>query len=966
MKKSILILLLGVLLLISGCTKEEEKPTTKTCEETRTCEESFPVITGESEVENIYFDNDWTNKFIHMLTATDLEDGDITNDIFVVHVEEFDFSTEGSYQITFGVFDSDGNYSEFIKTVIVEYSNYVYPTGYYDLSDAPSEVRNQFLRGAEDFLLDNMVGGIPLTVYNHEIYVTDRVQIPEGYPKQMSGYGIEYASLNTDDSHILNIDGVPGMENEYTLRSYGVNEFIPFELWETSSELTPSYYGYYTYYFNDIYSALYRIDANETNDGIELVSSMAKSDPLPIDGVVDQFGTIKSSTWQIELRDDLNWSFHPRTDLEFVSTTKSQIDANTYYDYYYFLIENKKTQQFYEIGEYDIEARDIVGYYDALYDKDFTNLGIKVMQNQDGKDLILQFEFNGKYTVNQVKGLFANKFGMIDNVEYYNYLSEKGIDYTSEPQYRAYSGPYYLDSYNDKFAVFKKNITHFDKHLYHYTSKVYQTVSSLDDLNELINDGYVDLIINNFDENFDVTELNTLSMQTNNTFKLIITDVGTLDKYQEISEYITHEPEPALANIDFKKAIYYSIDREALADNSNYLISPFNMHITSAYYQIGVSYRDSAESDKVEDNYNYSNYGYDFELAQEYFIEAMTELINQGHYSTGTVSNPTIIELELSTKNFDYFEIEIIEEMIEKALIDEERYIEVDVILVYDTRFSTPLSYDLSFDTHSESFFKDSYLQQMKYEEFFQYELNVGVDTSEATIQISYQDKDMEYRFEYWSYDAIVDALNGGVNIVEGKVTELPKATVSDLKPGSFIIDVEENLLGIYDEIYFEVLTYDIETRSFRVVEGYEMVMYEGNPILMDDAVPGISDPIQYYDDILPEQVGEYLIYTHYISTSDESIPEFVTYYQFMNVSTVDSQYTNPSMYTLDVTLIMNEGFDEEMIEIEVFDSNNNYTAFFDAEENRVYSEEVPNDTQVIIKITYESGLIDYIYAKSK
>lgn len=109
--------------------------------------------------------------------------------------------------------------------------------------------------------------------------------------------------------------------------------------------------------------------------------------------------------------------------------------------------------------------------------------------------------------------------------------------------------------------------------------------------------------------------------------------------------------EPALSNSHFVKALSLAIDRVKFSDargsvasvdffSPNYLSDPEN----------GVSYANTEAHQKAVQQLlaHTDGYGYNLELAREYFRMALLELEAEGKYQPGTKESPTVIELEVA------------------------------------------------------------------------------------------------------------------------------------------------------------------------------------------------------------------------------------------------------------------------------------------------------------------------------
>ncbi len=132
------------------------------------------------------------------------------------------------------------------------------------------------------------------------------------------------------------------------------------------------------------------------------------------------------------------------------------------------------------------------------------------------------------------------------------------------------------------------------------------------------------------------------------TWEYLFGENGTITQNNK-SDY--WEVEPALSNSHFLKGLSLSIDRKKFADargsiasvdflSSNYMSNP----------EEGISYSTTAAhkaavADLLEDT---DGFGYNLELARQYFKLALEELVNEGVYEEGTRENPTVIELEIA------------------------------------------------------------------------------------------------------------------------------------------------------------------------------------------------------------------------------------------------------------------------------------------------------------------------------
>ena len=108
------------------------------------------------------------------------------------------------------------------------------------------------------------------------------------------------------------------------------------------------------------------------------------------------------------------------------------------------------------------------------------------------------------------------------------------------------------------------------------------------------------------------------------------------------------EVKPILSNASFLEGLYYSIDRNELAAAMGR--NPAQGFFAGAYMadpENAISYRESDPGKAaLEDRYP-ETCGFNLGAAKELFKQAIADMRAQGHYTTGTASNPDIITLDV-------------------------------------------------------------------------------------------------------------------------------------------------------------------------------------------------------------------------------------------------------------------------------------------------------------------------------
>lgn len=312
-------LLIGVV----ACNKTTtEAPTTvaPTTNSPTTAENALPTLAGVTDTQ-VYVGDEFDP--MYGITATDAEDGSLTASI--VQTGTLDLNTAGDYVLTYTVTDSDGGEATATRTVSVLALTMVSPTGVYNFKFESSELRNTFMAAAEKYMMNTMYGGVPVFANGGFAVYSSRLQLPVDEYVAVMGYGTSFATMSADDSTVLMDDGQPGNAGEYTYRTTISTNPGTWNQWLYDTSTDSDLMGVY-------YDALYTYQFNSDKTGYEVVPSMAADNPSPVDSRVTETGKTVSTTWQITLRDDLEWYYHPDTDISALPAGHATIDANDFVD----------------------------------------------------------------------------------------------------------------------------------------------------------------------------------------------------------------------------------------------------------------------------------------------------------------------------------------------------------------------------------------------------------------------------------------------------------------------------------------------------------------------------------------------------------------------------------------------------------------------------------------------------------
>ena len=446
-------------------------------------ENTLPTISGVSDITVALgeaFDA------LDGVSANDAEDGNLTADLTVSGTVDVD--TAGVYTLTYTVTDSDGGVKTETREVTVEAQTITwdYPDGFHNYKFADTELRHTFMAAAEAYLMNNMKGGVPLFANGGFNLYSSRLQLPVEDFVAVMGYGTAFATMSEDDSTVLMDDGELGNAGEYTYRTTISTNPGTFNQWlyDTSTDST---------LMGEYYDALYTYVFNADKTGYEVVPSMAAADPVPDEGEdyarTTDAGKLVSTKWTIELRDDLEWYYHPDLDTSVLPDGHEVIDATDFIDTFKLALDLEWFRAISGGGDFTNAANEIVGVQDYLDGTgDWDDVGLKVVD--DGEDLTMEFEFEVEMSDWNVRYWLSSFVMTPIHLELFDYLgTDLGEDetnpYGTSPTTIAMHGPYVLDYYEaDKVLRFVANPNFHTPDLYFYTHKSYAKIDDPDSVFE--------------------------------------------------------------------------------------------------------------------------------------------------------------------------------------------------------------------------------------------------------------------------------------------------------------------------------------------------------------------------------------------------------------------------------------------------------------------------------------------------
>jgi ABC-type oligopeptide transport system substrate-binding subunit len=814
------------------------------------------VIEGLSEV-NIQAGEEFDP--LAGVTATDAEDGNITSSIEVSG--DYDITTPGTYEVEYTVKDSAGETTTGTRLLTVAMFK---PTGFYNFKFSNTELRHTLMAAAENYMLTRMEAGIPLYVSSSFALYSERLQLPIEETIPVMGFGSEFGTMSADDSTVLMENGLAGEAGKYTYRDVTTTKPGTFNQWlydsSTDSDMM-------THYFDTLY--YYAFNADKT--GYEVLPSMAADFPQPIDGRVTESGKDVSNTWQVDLRDDLVWTYFDGTDTSGFAADHEVIDANDFM----FTFETGLTEGWFRAisggGDFLGSSQAIVNaqeYVDGTVE--FSEVGLKMI---DENTLEFHFvnemsEWNVKYWLSSfVMTPVSQDMYELDPVAY-------GTDYDTIAYHGAFMPTYYEA---DKVLRLEENPTFHSPERYFYTGRVFSIIIDPEIRFQEFLDGKLESI--GVPSSKVTTYLNDPRLKKitgSSVRRLNFNGLGTVEAQKEVFPDSDYVPEPILANDDFQMAMFHVIDREKLALDIIKTQVPVMYLFSQAYLvdaELGMPYRSTEQGATVGTELSPETFGFNYDAARAYWKLAIDALIADGTYEAGTEGNETLIEMTyVSTTGSETSKLlsDYIIATFEEAFQDDEHHIKVKMEKVmtdfprnyYDYQMIGEFDLadgGISGSTLDAASFLDVYASDNR----GGFTLNWGKDSSVAEIDVVYTADNGETRYETWSFDAIASALNGEVYLSNGEEAPVPKVTLENHDETGFDL-----VVTLFDSPEFYDFTYTVQAwvdadGGYANLEGYvDLVLESGNTRL--DLTATDTNELADYQVIVnwvyladPEKVGE-------------------------------------------------------------------------------------------------------------
>ncbi len=832
----------------------------------------LPVIAGVGNVEVIIGD---AFDPLAGVTATDEEDGNLTN---ITYTGTLDLFTAGAYTLTYSVTDSDGGVGTATRVITVVDVDLVMPTGFFNYKFATTELRHTFMAAAERYLLENMYGGIPLFANSGFALYSSRLQFPVNEYLPVMGFGTSFGSFSADDSTVKMEDGSFGVAGEYTYRTASTTNPVTWNHWQYDTSTDSDYMGLYQ-------DSLYAFEFNEDKTGYAVNPSMASDNPQPIESDITDTGKEVAYTWRVPLRTDLEWFYHPDTDISGLPAGHEIIDANDFILTFKLALEKGWFRAISGGGDFIAKTNKIVNA-EEFKDGDATweEVGLKVYD-----DFTLEFTFVEQQSEWNVKYWLSSFVMTPINLELYAALQDgENNSYGTSNKTIAYHGPYYVDYFEaDKVLKYKANPSYYDTDKFFYTGYSFAILADAAVMFDEFEAGKLEgvtLPAAKYEDYKNHPGLKRIPGAT--VFRLMINGLGTVQNQQDQFPASTFVPEPILANHDFKMALYFAIDRQTLAWEVMKTSDPAMFLFTDAYLvdaELGIPYRATPQGESVGEGLSVSTYGFNEDAAVAYWELAIDALVADGTYQPGTAASYNTITIDIVTQAASASQVllyDYLKAQFEELFVSNEHYIKV---VITNTQAAFPDNYykftmvgnfdlgtgGISGSTLDAASFLDVFADDNR----GGFTLNWGIDTSTSNIEIRYVDFNGVYHREMWSFNAIVSALNGTVYVVDGAEISVPAPKIIDVTPTTMTFTISEFNNPSYTNITYTIYEYQQDGTGY-VLFGEENVVPTSSEITLtglkpypfdyavevsysyaeDETQTGAQDTWEYTAPLIPEE----------------------------------------------------------------------------------------------------------------
>lgn len=663
-------------------------------------------------------------------------------------------------------------------------------SGIFNYTGLSSEEKTTILGVLESYAVRNGITGISL--FENGGYVMYNPRVVLGTENYIVGYGFGLLA----EGH-LSAELASESNAAWKMYLHSVNASDPGTanyLNDKGSEVS-DFYGY-------IGASFYTTFMNSTKDGYDWVPELAKEMPVAVNPAENGTAT--------------TWKFHVRTGADGLKyTTNSTIASRAAFNNREVALEDYLTpfkllltqsNGLYRGSELANSTTGAIKgaktYYDATAsgEADFSQVGLSVGTDEGGAYFQVEFEqsltqFNAMYYIaSSLYMPIPQEF--LDLVTVANYLGYNADKTETPVDNSLVVGPYALERWDSgQQVVYKKNPNYVFADTKYQIAGIHLNIltAAQTDPEAVFNQ----FIAGNIDSTgIPQTKLSeykndsrTKTTKGDSNFKLNVnaTDAETWEYLWGEKGVVTQTPkdqywqvEPALSNAHFVKALSLSINRLEFSSargsvpSVDYLASNYMSDPEKNISYSSTQQHKEAVAALLE---NTDGYGYNLELAREYFKVAIAELEAEGKYQPGTKENPTVIELEVAwmypqhEENYHKEIEQYFENAFNHASVSNGKY-KLDVKFWVGNKWNDVYynkmmvgQFDLGFGSISGNPLNPlDFVSVLSSDQSISngFTLNWGTDTNDPEADI------IVYKGLRWSYDALWQAGNGNAVVMNG------------------------------------------------------------------------------------------------------------------------------------------------------------------------------------------------------
>ena len=769
--------------------------------------------------------------------------------------------------------DWTGDFSEVAPTTNLA-------NGVKNFAASSADDRKEILGLLEKYTVDNFLGGIPYRDNSGYVLYNSRLVIPSDTFVPGYGYGVGEAEVTGP----LTAPGITPAHNMY------------YHTWNSNYPSTINYLDGKDSVTGDLHafvsSSYWSTRFTEDKTGYEWYPQLATEDrPQPLNLV----GGL-ATKWRVKVNVGGDLKYNTLSTLPALQGFKGRAVELADYLTPYKLMLNQKWFRSTDLGSQTSGFKGVNEYL-ASEAKNWANVGVQLNEEEQA----IEFEFNTAKTpfyamYNLSSSLFtpipedfitaiggAANYGTMDNAQ------DKILSL----------GTYLLESVEtNKEVVFKKNPLWIEADNYKLAGYKYTILESN-------NVAFEEFLAGKLDS-AGVPSAKLQQYKTDPRARQTLGDtvwklqVNAADptRWDElfgaqgaISPGSEWELKPVMSNRNFLEGLYYSLDRNAIALETGSRPAP--AFFSDAYMinpEEGESWRGTDEGKAVVAHRSPATNGYSLSVAQDFFREAMDELVEAGVYKRtvdrkGKFVKPETITLRfiMQTQSQVDAEGKTLERFMETAFNGADTGFLLDVQPYATTNwmdaYYAPMAgeFDLAFGSISGNTLDPiSFLDTVSSTNKSGFTLSWGMDTTLPSADIT-------FKGEHYSFDALQTAAGGLTVLKDGVPT--PEFEVLDFGPGTTIDEEGNWVFGEDGSVDIEILgAYYAEDPNFIVeVLGASVIFYDEEFNVLEAAEPVVT--VEQADGewsvlietiIEPEGAVYMDIVIHYTKTFGAGFPEAV------------------------------------------------------------------------------------------